>query len=168
MGDAAFVDNLDGTNFNAVGGYLFAPNALHPWTHTDWAKIPGPKLPIWVASFGNKVGATDGAEIVKQLRQMHVPRGKLCAVDMEAQIDKTYVEHCFNVIQSEGYLMWLYGSAATVFNHISCNGYWVADYVQPPKAFMYPHTRVHATQWMAGSKYDTSTVKEWTLRQFWT
>jgi hypothetical protein len=167
MGDAAFVHDLDGTSFDAVGGYLFSPNAFHPWSPADWKLIPGPKLPIYVAPFGSKNGTNDGAAIVKELRQLHVPVGSLCALDMEAQIDKTYVEHVYKVVNGDGYLMWVYGSASSVFEHIDCNGYWVADYVKPPAPFMYPHIRVHATQWEAGTRYDSSTVKHWTLRQFW-
>jgi hypothetical protein len=167
MGDAAFVHNLDGTSFDAVGGYLVAPNAFHPWSHADWRLIPGHKLPIYVAPFGQKNGTRDGQDIVKQLRDLKIPRGMYCALDLETSVDKTYVTHCFGEVHDAGYRMLVYGSASTVFGNPSCNGYWVADYVQPPKAFMYPHVNVHATQWEAGSKYDTSTVKRWTLDHFW-
>jgi len=167
MGDAAFPHNLDGTSFDAVGGYLQSPNAFHGWMPTDWKLFRGFKLPIWVANFGAKNGINDGSEIVRQLHELGVPKGKLVALDLEESQDTTYVEHCYQVVSGAGYKMWVYGSASTVFANPPCNGYWVADFVQPPAPFMYNHPKARATQWKRGNNYDTSTVLGWTLREFW-
>lgn len=167
MGDAAYAADLDGTSFDAVAGYLNSPNAFHSWSEADWDKVPGPKLPIWVANFGAKNGRNDGREIVLQLRALGVPKGKLCVVDLEESVDKTYVERLYSVVHDQaGYRVWVYGSSASVFNNPPCNGYWVADYLGT-EPFMYDHRQARATQWERGNNYDTSAVFKWTLREFW-
>lgn len=163
MGDAAYAANLDGTSFNAVGGYLVSPNAAHPWTTADWEGVPGPKLPIWVKEEGGN-GADEGEEALRQLFAMNV---KPCyiAVDMEEMVDKTYCENFYKVCNNTGYKVLIYGSASTVFQNPQCNGYWVADYIYEP--FMYNHPGTRATQWTDGELYDQSTVKPWILKDFW-
>lgn len=163
MGDAAFPQALDGTHFNAVGGYLRSPQAFNPWPDSAWAGVPGPKLPIWVAGMN---GMDDANNVLAQLAALHVPVGSLVAVDMEERIDVTYVNHIYAILHHNGYKMWLYGSADFVFRMPRCNGYWVADYagIGP---FMYAHQAVRATQWTNGSLYDQSTVRTWCLPQFW-
>lgn len=168
MGDAAYADDLDGTSFNAVGGYLHSPNAFHPWSTGDWQKIPGPKLPIWVANFGRKNGRDDGRSIVAQLAALNVPSGKLVVVDLEESEDESYVNSLYSEVHDNyGYKVWVYGSLDTVFHNPACNGYWVADYVGTTP-FMVNHPQVRATQWKRGDKFDTSAVLGWTLREFWT
>lgn len=167
MGDAAYANDLDGTNFDAVAGYLVSPNAFHSWSESDWDKVPGPKLPVFVANNGPKNGRNDGRAIVQQLRDLKVPSGKLVVVDLEESVDKTYVERLYSVVHDQaGYRVWVYGSASTVFQNPPCNGYWVADYVGATP-FMYNHRQVRSTQWERGSLYDTSAVLKWTLREFW-
>jgi hypothetical protein len=166
MGDAAFPQGLDGTDFNAVAGYLPAVNALHGWTDSDWRRIPGPKLPIWVAAFGNKSGLRDAEATLTDLLRLGVPKGKIVALDMETSVDRTYVAAYGAVLQHNGYKVWVYGAASTVFDNPQLNGYWVADYagIGP---FMYRHPGTRATQWTDGAKYDQSTVKPWVLADFW-
>ena len=166
MGDAAFADNLVGTAFQAVGGYLDAPNAFHPWSEADWDTVPGPKLPIYVGGT-NAVGDADSC--VQQLRALQIPAGKYVALDMETRSgsrDGQYAAGFGAVVQHNGYGVLVYGSASTVFNLPQLNGYWVADYLFVP--FMYSHSGVRATQWTDGAKYDQSTVKPWILADFWT
>jgi hypothetical protein len=160
MGDAAFAGNLDGTDFEAVGFYLQSPNAFHPWTDKEIFEVPGPKLPIYVA---NSNGINDAHDCIGQLQALHVPKGKVVAYDMETRIDKTLCAHFEGVMVSAGYRVWIYGSASTVFENPSINGYWVADYRQT--LFMYNHMQTRATQCIEGNRYDTSTVKRWILDQ---
>jgi hypothetical protein len=162
MLDAAYPQDLDGTNANAVGGYLDSPYAVNPWPREAWAGIPGPKNPIWVAGDN---GSDEAETVLVQLGALKVPSGSVVTVDMENRIDVTYILKFYAVMHHYRYKVWVYGSADTVFRMPSCNGYWVADYVGEP--FMYPHTAVRATQWKKGPLYDTSTVMQWTLRQFW-
>lgn len=163
MGDAAYADNLDGTHFAAVAGYLDSPYAFHPWSRQDWAGIPGPKLPIWVAGYN---GVQDADTVLVQLGAMKVPSGTVMAVDMESRVDITYINHFFAVMHQHRYKVWVYGSSGFVFHMPQCNGYWVADYADIGP-FMYGHPGVRATQWTNGPLYDQSTVMPWTLRQFW-
>jgi hypothetical protein len=166
MGDAAYAEDLFGTSFDAAGGYLIAVNAFHSWSHADWATVPGPKLPIFVAPFGNKDGKSDGQSCLNQLRTMQIPAGSIVVLDMETMVDVSYVEAFWKVVHDEGgYRVWVYGSLDTVFGNPSCNGYWVADYTNVKH--MVNHVRVRATQWKRGNLYDTSTVLKWCLREFW-
>lgn len=163
MGDAAFPQNLDGTSFDIVGGYLASPNALNAWTRNDWRPIPGPKLPIYVANFNGRI---DAENALLELATLDVPKGKVVAYDMETRIDVTCVASFGAVMQHHGYKVWVYGSASTVFGNPQLNGYWVADYLRTP--FMYSHPGVRATQWTDGPKFDQSTVKRWEASNLWT
>src|SRR5579862_7250187 len=163
MGDAAFADNLFGTDFDIAAGYLDAPNELNKWSKADWQSAPGMKLPIWVGGYGGK---PEAEACLKQLKSLGVPQGKLVALDMEGRIDKTYVAAFGAIMQHRGYKVWVYGEASTVFNNPQLNGYWVADYagIGP---FMYSHKATRATQWTDGAKFDQSVVKEWEQDNFW-
>lgn len=163
MGDAAFAANLDGTKFDAVGGYLPSPNAFHAWATGEWEAIPGYKLPIWVGGFA---GMREGEQCLTELENLHVPAGKVVALDLEGRIDITYVSAFGAILQHHGYKVWPYGSADTLFENPQLNGYWVADYAGIGQ-FMYAHPGTRATQWTDGAKYDQSTVKPWELENLW-
>jgi hypothetical protein len=162
MGDAAYANNLDGTNFDVVAGYLGGPNAYHTWAAQDWAGIPGPKLPIWVAGYD---GAGEGRAALVSLEGLGITSG-IIALDLENRIDRTYVDNFGRIVQSK-FKVWVYGSANSVFQNPSLNGYWVADYagIGP---FMYNGQSVRATQYAAGPKYDFSLVREWVVSSLWT
>ena len=162
MGDAAFAANLDGTSFDVVAGYLSTPNADHPWTVNDWRGIPGYKLPIWA---GGMNGLQEAEACLSQMQYLDIPKGKVVALDMETRVDVSYVSAFGAVMQHNDYLVWVYGSASTVFGNPQLNGYWVADYLYMP--FMYSHKGVRATQWTDGPLYDQSTVKQWELGNLW-
>jgi hypothetical protein len=163
MLDAAFPQDLDGTHATAVAGYLRSPMATNGWDKAAWRGIPGPKLPIWVAGEG---GRPDAEGALTQLGALGVPTGSVVAVDMENRVDITYINNFFSILHLHRYKVWVYGSAESVFHMPACNGYWVADYAGIG-AFMYAHKTVRATQWTNGPLYDTSTVMQWALRQFW-
>lgn len=166
MGDAAFAAELDGTSFDIGGGYLVSANALHGWSESDWDTLPGYKLPIYVATPG-LTGHMEALSAVRQLHVLGVPEGKRVALDMETRVDKTYVASFGEILNHEGYGVWVYGSASSVFGNPVLQGYWVADYkgIGP---FMYAdHTGIRATQYQSGPRYDSSLVKPWTLRELW-
>lgn len=163
MEDAAFPENEQGFT-GPVAGYFGGPEAFHVWPLDAWANFPhNPKLPIWVGGFG---GHREGVQAVSALRAMRVPPGSVIANDMEERIDRTYLDNFCQVVHGAGYKVWVYGSASTVFNNPQHNGYWVADYagIGP---FMYEHDGVRATQYQPGPAVDFSTVKAWTLQDFW-
>jgi len=162
MGDAEFAVNLNGTNFDAVGGYLYSPMAANPWSSSDWHPIPGPKLPIFVATWN---GRADAESALSQLGELGVKPGAIVAYDMETRVDVTTVAGFGAIMNHHGYLVWTYGSASTLFDNPQLNGYWVADYLYAP--YMYSHPGVRATQWTDGDKYDQSTVKRWELAHMW-
>lgn len=158
MRDAAFSTNLVGFG-GAIAGYYGGPNAYHVWEAKDWEAFKGlRKLPIWVGGMG---GTPEGWEAVQALYALGATPGCYTVLDMEARVDKTYVEAFGSVLQYCGFKVWVYGSASTVFGNPKLNGYWVADYagIGP---FMYAHTSVRATQYANGQTYDSSTVKSWT------
>lgn len=164
MGDAAFANNLDGTDFDAVAGYLHSPEAFHGWSEGDFFAIPGPKLPIYVATMN---GTNDANQTLEQVKSLGIPfhKGIYVAYDLETRIDKSCVGAYGALMQHYGFKVLVYGSASTVFNNPQLNGYWVADYVQ--HRFMYSHMGVRMTQCIEGELYDVSTVKRWTLQSFW-
>ena len=158
MRDAAYAVNI-GPYARAVAGYYGGPDAFHVWAPNDWKRFArNRKLPIWVAGLD---GAGEGAEAVRALRALGVPRGSYTVVDMEARVDRTYLDHFWSVLQAGGYKVWVYGSASTVFNNPSLNGYWVAEYAGRGP-FMYNHSSVRATQYAPGEFFDSSSIKDWT------
>jgi hypothetical protein len=164
MGDAAFADNLDGTDFDAVGGYLQSPQAFHPWSEQDFFNVPGPKLPIYVAGMNGK---NDAERVLPQCQSLGIEfhKGIYIAYDMEGRVDKTCVASFGAIMQHYGFKVLVYGSAFSVFDNPQLNGYWVADFVQ--RRMMYSHPGVRMTQCIEGELVDQSTVKRWTLPHFW-
>lgn len=164
MRDAAFAGNIDPGWNGAIGGYYGGPRAFNVWSGDDWARFRGHrKLPIWVGGFE---GHDEGEEAVAALKQLGVPKGRFTALDLETRVDKTYVEHFGRVVGHAGYRVFVYGSAATVFDNPQLDGYWVADYAGKGP-FMYapePGKLVRATQYAEGQDFDSSTVKFWTYR----
>jgi hypothetical protein len=161
MGDAEYAAALDGTSFEAVAGYLAAPEAAHAWSEQDWHGIPGPKLPIWEAGYS---GRTEAESCLAQLEALGA---KECyvALAMETRKDISYVSAFGAIMQHHDYRVLVTGSASSVFDNPPLNGYWVEDYTYKP--FMYKHSSVRATQWTDGELYDQSTVKPWILKRFW-
>ncbi len=162
MRDAAYAAGIGAGWHGAVAGYYGGPGAYHVWPPQDWRQFAGRrKLPIWVAGFN---GAQDGAAAARALYKLGVPPHCYTAVDMEARVDRTYLEHFGAVMAAASYRVWVYGSAATVFGNPALDGYWVADYAGTGP-FMYPGpagAEVRATQYASGAAYDRSAVKEWT------
>jgi hypothetical protein len=168
VGDAAFAVNLDGTSFPLVGGYYGGPNAFNVWSVPDWHRFPGFRLPIWVAGApGN--GPAEAGAAVEALEALGVPKGSRTVIDMEARIDRQLVENFGAALQAAGYLLEVYGSASTVFNHPPLNGYWVADFTadmtQIDQLLAHPHVR--AVQYATNHLYDTSLRKPWTNEEMW-
>ena len=161
MRDSAFAANIDQSWTGAVGGYYGGTGAYNVWSSGDWKRFEGNrKLPIWVAGLD---GSGEGKQAVRALRSLAVPTGVYTAVDMENRVDKTYVEHFGQALQAAGYKVWVYGSSSSVFSNPRLNGYWVADYAGKGP-FMYNHAHVRATQYAAGTQYDSSTVRDWTFQ----
>jgi len=159
MRDAAYAADIPEPWDRAVAGYYGGPDAYHVWAPGDWKRFPhNRKLPIWVAGLD---GTGEGREAVDALRSLGVPRRVYTAVDMEARVDKTYIEHFGAALNAAGYKVWVYGSSSAVFNNPGLNGYWAADY-RGTGPFMYNHPGVRATQYAPGQFYDSSTVKDWT------
>lgn len=160
MRDAEFASNIDVNDWRrAVGGYLGGPRAARQWTVADWERFPhNRKLPIWVGGFS---GHDEGAQAVRELRKLRVPRGCYTVLDLEMRVDRTYVEAYGKVLHDAGYKVFVYGSASTVFQNPHLNGYWVADY-RGTGPFMYNHSHVRMTQYRSGDKYDGSSIKTWT------
>lgn len=164
MADAAFPQNLNGTSFEIVGGYLPSANAFHAWTPQDWAHIPGHKLPIWVATLS---GLKDAENALADMEALGVSKGSVVAYDLEGRQDVSATSAFGAVMQHHGFKVWVYGQASTVFGNPPLNGYWVADYAGIG-AFMFRHPATRATQWTDGPLYDQSTVKKWEVSNLWT
>lgn len=163
MRDAAFAANIDSSPWSgAVAGYYGGPEAYHQWSVSDWERFRGlRKLPIWV---GGLDGAGEAVKAVQALKALGVPKGVYTALDMETRHDETYVSGFGRVLNAAGYKVWVYGSAGTVFANPELQGYWVACYagIGP---FMYKGPKgqlVRATQYQAGTGFDSSTVKWYT------
>ena len=164
--DAAYATSINPATWDhAVAGYYGGPGAFRIWAREDWHRFHGrKKLPIWVAAQGNKNGTEDGHAAVAALAALGVPAHVYTVLDMETMADKTYVEAFGEVLHRAGYKVWVYGSAATVFENPGLDGYWVADYagIGP---FMYERkgAEVRATQYQAGEEFDSSAVKDFTF-----
>lgn len=175
MGDQSTPDKSvlpSGTKI--VAGYLGKAGATpHVWTRTQWNMFNGlKKLPIWTPDLSrdlNSVDAQADAEsILWRCYTLGIPQGSPIAIDLETKVFPSYCTALSSYVRYFGYRVWLYGSASTVFrnpvNKNSQNGankYWVAEYHEPRKAYMYDHPDVAATQWTDGPEVDQSTVKEW-------
>jgi hypothetical protein len=158
MADAAFPGQVpDGADI--VAGYI-GGDATHVWSDADWAACRHVrKVPIFVRSQrGN--GEDDGFAALQRLYQLGVPKGATVAYDLETLVYGAMVTAFWNVLRHHGYYVWVYGSADFIFGNPPCSGYWVAEYTGQP--FMYPHSRVAATQYEAGEAgWDWSEVKGW-------
>jgi hypothetical protein len=159
MRDSAFASSINPSWAGAVGGYYGGPNAYNVWDPGAWRQFhKNRKLPIWV---GGLDGEGEGKQAIHALRALGVPSGVYTVIDMEARVDKTYVQNFGNTVQAAGYKVWVYGEASSVFGNPSLNGYWVADYAGKGP-FMYNHANVRATQYASGQEYDSSVVRDWT------
>src|SRR5690348_503717 len=178
MRDSEFASSIPTSWRGIVAGYFGGPGAAHVWAKdSEWGRFPkNKKLPIRVASLGsNKDGLAEAGQAVESLYWLGATKGCYVALDMETQVDKTYVEKFTGVMAYAGFPCFVYGSASTVFQNPQGAGYWVADYkgIGP---FMYsePGKLVRATQYAdpaggSGGNWDSSTVKFWTktFGKFW-
>lgn len=157
--DAAFPHNIDPADTDVILGYLGGPNALHTWTHADWARFGGhPKIPIWV---GGQAGEPEGFNALQALFDLRVPPGAGVLLDLETRVDRTYVSAFGEVLQWAGFKVWPYGSTSTLFQNPMLNGYAVAD--PTGVEHMYPHPGVRITQYAFEQTVDDDAVRHWLL-----
>jgi hypothetical protein len=166
--DAAYASNIP-PGFAGVFGYYGGPRAYHVWPAADWARFPGLKVPVWV---GGQDGPGEGLAAVETLHQLAVPAGSITALDMETRKDITYVEHFGAELAKAGYLVWVYGSLATVCENPPLNGYWIAaygiSYSRALSILSQPHVRAVQDQADVTPGYDDDLVKQWTEGEMWT
>lgn len=171
MRDAEFPTNIQNWS-GIVGGYLGGGNQAREWSAAEWGRFRGnKKLPIFVRTTPGNPGAwSDAVTVVSQLYQLKVPKQVFTALDLEGQADPVYVTNYGNAMHYFGFNVLVYGSASTVFGNPPLDGYWVADYINPPHPFEYPHADVATTQYRANVPpgYDSSTVRwAYQLRKWW-
>lgn len=142
-----------------VAGYI-GGDTPHVWTEHEWHAFGRvKKLPVFVRS-GPGNGTSDAFAALQQMYRLGVPKGTTVAYDLETQVQGAMVTGFRNALRWAGYRVWIYGSASSVFGNPPCDGYWVADYTG--QAFMYPHSKVVATQYEANHNgWDWSEVKDW-------
>lgn len=168
MADAAYASNIP-PGFQVAAGYYGGPQAYHVWPAGDWGRFPGFRLPIWV---GGSDSALEGERAVDALRALGVPQGSFTVADMETrstQADVAYLEEFGAVLQGNGYKVWTYGSASTVFHLPPLNGYWVASYgitmAEIERLMGLGHVR--AVQYANHPGYDASLMKQWAEGEMW-
>lgn len=165
--DAAYATNIGSDWRGLVLGYLAGPGTYHAWTGADWDRFAGNyKLPCWVPGQG---GEPEAWSCIQQLYALGVPRGKVVVVDMETRVDITYLNKFAAILNWAGFLVWVYGSAESVFGNPELNGYAVADWTG--SEFMYAHRGVRMTQYASDQQlhtgYDDFAVKMWELQNLW-
>jgi hypothetical protein len=158
MFDAAFPPAKAPAGYSAVAGYI-GGDTPHVWSHEEWARFGSlRKLPIYVRSSGGNAVA-DATSALISLYSLGVPKNKAMALDLETQVNPSFVNEFVGIMNWVGYKVWVYGSASTVFKNPPGNGYWVADYTGSP--FMYNHAKVRATQYASNQSIDSSLIKTW-------
>jgi hypothetical protein len=119
----------------------------HKWTDAQWeAQEARYRLPIYV--YSQIIHAVDAAvETIAWLTAHKVPHGTLVMLDMETQIDVSWVDSYSAHVASAGWRICVYGSAGFVFGNPVRSGYVVADY--NGVAHLYQHAHVIGTQYEA-------------------
>ena len=171
MRDSEFAKNIPTSWRGIVAGYFGGPGAAHVWAKdTEWGRFrKNKKLPIWVAGFSHQDGLTEAGQAVESLYFLGATKGCFVALDMETQVDKTYVDAFTGVMAYAGFPCFVYGSASTVFSNPQGAGYWVADYrgigpfmYQPPAGKLVRATQYADPAGGSGGNWDSSSVKFWT------
>jgi peptidoglycan hydrolase-like protein with peptidoglycan-binding domain len=132
--DAAYAGAITGT-YDGVCFYLPGGDAYHPWPLADLQARPERyRLPVWVRSNPDIVGAADAAAACfGQLFAYGVPRGALVALDSETSINPLWVRTFVRSLNGSGYPVIDYGSQSTVFGNNNPDGYyWGADWTSIP------------------------------------
>lgn len=170
MFDAAVPqDPANIASFDIAAGYIGYPRATpHVWTKAEWDSQPNRfRLPIFVPSYFANLGwdsVRDPSSAISALIALGVPQGSYIGLDMETQVQPSYVQLFIQAMNQHGYGVLVYGSRSYVIQNPlpvgSKSGYWAADWTGT--AHMVPG--MAATQY--GSKsgpnidYDLNVISE--------
>lgn len=172
MFDAAVPQAPDNIKeFDVVAGYIGYPNATpHVWSKAEWDSQPCRfRLPIFVPSSWAGLGwdtVRDVRAIKSALSTLGVPIGSTIGLDMETQVQPSYVSIVITQLNAAGYGVLVYGSKSYVYQNPLPNGsragYWPADWTGT--AHMASGVNVWATQYggvtSGGADYDLNLISE--------
>lgn len=172
MFDAAVPQSVSRiSGFDVAAGYIGYPNATpHVWSIAEWNSQPCRyRLPIFVPSWFAGMGwdtVRDVNAIRSALTSLGVPVGSTVGLDMETQIQPSYVSILITQLNKAGYGMLVYGSKSYVYQNPlpngSQSGYWPADWNGTPH--MASGVNVWATQYGSqtgpGYDYDVNLISE--------
>ena len=127
MFDAAYPpgEASEVADYQVCAGYI-GGDTPHVWTRAEWERFSRMhKLPIFTRSDpGSANAAGDAFAALRQLHAIGASAGIPFALDFETQVNAGYVDAFYDVVRWAGFLLWVYGSASTVFGNPACNGYW--------------------------------------------
>lgn len=126
--------------------------ASHAWTDAEInAQGNRGRLPAWVYERGRN-GTDDGEAFDKWLANHGVPKSSAVMLDLEAAIDRPYVEDFHEELPD--YTVLLYGSLSTLFANPETDGWFPADWTGHPHLFA--HRLVLGTQYAAAQLRQTA------------
>ena len=172
MLDSATPQSADiARSFDVVAGYVGYPAATpHVWSKTEWDAQPCRyRLPIFVPSWWAGIGwdtARDVNATVAALAALGVPAGATIGLDMETQVQPSYVSIFIQGMNAHGFGVLVYGSLAYVTRNPLPTGsqawYWPADWTG--MAHVVNAIDVQATQYGSktgtGYDYDLNLITE--------
>lgn len=126
IADSAYPLSTYPTSWNgqAIGGYGFyiGGNTPHTWSAAEVAALKTHYrylLPIYTCSNpASRNAATDAAAAIGALRALAVPGSVLVQLDYETAVDSAYEQAFGALLAAAGYILELYGSAATVAKNV--------------------------------------------------
>lgn len=172
MFDAAVPQNpAEIGSFDVAAGYIGYSGATpHVWSKADWDSQPNRyRLPIFVPSWWANLGwdtVRDVNAVKSALAALEVPTGATIGLDMETQVQPSYVSILVTQINKAGYGVLVYGSKGYVYQNPLPNGsragYWPAEWTGAPH--MASGIDVWATQYGSvsgnGADYDLNLISE--------
>lgn len=158
-------------SFDVAAGYIGYSGATpHVWSKADWDSQPCRfRLPIFVPSWWAGLGwdtVRDVNAVKSALSFLGVPSGSTIGLDMETQVQPSYVSILITQLNAVGYGVLVYGSKSYVYQNPlpngSRSGYWPADWNGIPH--MASGVNVWATQYGSvssnGADYDLNQISE--------
>lgn len=150
-------------SFDVAAGYIGYSGATpHVWSKADWDSQPCRyRLPIFVPSWWAGLGwdtVRDVNAVKAALNSLGVPIGSTIGLDMETEVQPSYVSILITQINAAGYGVLVYGSKSYVYRNPlpngSRSGYWPAEWNGIPH--MASGVNVWATQYgsQSGNGYD--------------
>lgn len=156
-------------SFDVAAGYIGYPAATpHVWSKEDWDSQPCRyRLPIFVPSFFAGLGwdsVRDPQSAASSLAVIGCPQGSYIGLDMETQVQPSYVQLFIQEMNHRGFGVLVYGSKNYVLQNLipvgSAANFWVADWTGTPHLYGGSGATQYGSVQGAGFDYDLNLIAD--------